>query len=578
MNETTGPAHPLENFEVNIRGIKCFDADGSGFFHFEPITFIIGKNNSGKSTILDVLQDCSKSNGIMFQGPIARGGTTPSIEIKAQAKASKLKSIMPSSASGGGIPGANYWEYATHHILPLKFIWSFDQSRNPSLKRDDPTVGGLVPNALNKLEQVFDFPFSNLWSTRIQAERDVQPEQRDTTRSLGATGSGLTNLVRAFINSEDLPRSLVEIDLLRDLNEIYSGDSHFSAILCQENEASGNWEIYLREDDKGDIRLSQSGSSLRTVFLVLAFLRLYPAVKKTGSAASLIFCLEEPENNLHPALLRRLMDFLARQRKERGFSLVVTTHSPICIDLATKRQDSTILHIRKEEGRTVCRNVLDYTGKSSILEDLDVRGSDILQANGILWVEGPSDRIYIKKWIDVFSEGHLREGVHYTFMFYGGKVLNHFDALPPKERPKKIAMLAVNRNIAVVMDSDRRPKTWRTSTGKPRRPQMRLNDTKRQIIEQVKGHGGYAWVTAGKEIENYIPNEIWEKVAGKPLRITDEYEDIPKIPELSRLATTKVDLAHKAEEFVDAGAITGHLDLDHCLTDLCEHIKRWNSL
>lgn len=388
----------------------------------------------------------------------------------------------------------------------------------------------------------------------------------------------MTNLVRAFINSEDLPRQLVEVDLLQDLNEIYLGDSEFSEIICQENEASGEWEIYLREDGKGDIRLSQSGSSLRTAFLVLAFLRLYPAVKETGSASKLVFCLEEPENNLHPALLRRLIDFLARQREERGFSLVITTHSPICIDLATKRDDAIILHVRREDGRTVCGNALDYAGQSSILEDLDVRGSDILQANGIIWVEGPSDRVYINKWIEVVSKGSLREGAHYTFMFYGGKVLNHFDALPPGELPKKVAMLAVNRNVAVVIDSDRRPKAWHTKTGKQRRPQMRLNATKKEIIRQVEEHGGYAWVTAGKEIENYIPNGVWDQVAGKSLAIEDEYQDIPAIPALSTLASTKVDLAHKAESLIDHGAITGHLDLESCLHNLCNHIRMWNGL
>mgnify|MGYP005993441923 CR=1 FL=1 len=578
MSEAKEPIHPLKGFALNIRGVKCFDEEGSGFFHFAPITFIIGKNNSGKSTVLDVLQECSKNAGRMFEGPLLRAGTAPCIEIERTPDAAKLERDFPKGTRGGSIPGTNHWEYAETQILPFNFVWLFDQQRNGKLKREGDIFAGLVPAATSKMDDSIDFPFSGLWNTRIRAERDVQPEQRNTDRLLKSSGSGLTNLVRAFINSEDLPRQLVEVDLLRDLNEIYLGDSEFSEIICQEHEASGAWEIYLREDGKGDIRLSQSGSSLKTVFLVLAFLRLYPEVNKTGSASKLVFCLEEPENNLHPALLRRLIDFLARQREDRGFSLVITTHSPICIDLATKRDDATILHVRRQNGRTVCGSVLDYAGQSSILDDLDVRGSDILQANGIIWVEGPSDRVYINKWIEIVSDGCLREGAHYTFMFYGGKVLNHFDALPPEELPKKIAMLAVNRNIAVVMDSDRRPKAWETKTGKPRRPQMRLNQTKREIIRQVEDSGGYAWVTAGKEIENYIPNDIWDQVAVESLAIKDEYEDIPVIPALKKIASTKVDLAHKVQSLIGPSAITGHLDLEACLNNLCSHIRSWNGL
>lgn len=578
MSETEEPIHPLGGFELNIRGVKCFDEDGSGSFRFAPITFIIGKNNSGKSTVLDVLQECGKTNGSMFEGPFSRAGTTPYIEIKKRPDEAKLKREFNPSIVGGNIPGKSHWHYAEQNILPFEFSWTFDQQRKANVAIADENSKKLVSDARVKMNNCVEFPFSDLWNIRIRAERDVQPEKRDTERELGSTGQGLTNLVRAFINSEDLPRHLVEVDLLRDLNEIYLGDSEFSEIICQEHEASGEWEIYLREDGKGDIRLSQSGSSLRTVFLVLAFLRLYPEVKKTGSTSKLVFCLEEPENNLHPALLRRLIDFLARQREDRGFSLVITTHSPICIDLATKRDDATILHVRSEDGRTVCGNVLGYAGHSSILEDLDVRGSDILQANGIIWVEGPSDRVYINKWIEVVSEGNLREGAHYTFMFYGGKVLNHFDALPPEELPKKIAMLAVNRNIAVVIDSDRRPKAWRTKTGKPRRPQQQLNETKREIIRQVEENGGYAWVTEGKEIENYVPSYIWEQLAGKRLAIKDEYQDVPAIAELSKLVSTKVDLAHKAEGLIDQIAIAGHLDLEARLDNLCSHIRSWNGL
>lgn len=570
--------HPLNGFSLNVRGVKCFDEDGSGFFSFAPITFIIGKNNSGKSTVLDVLEECSKNKERMFEGPLSRAGTSPSIEILKQPDEAKLKRYFSPNTSGGYIPGPNHWHYANNKILPFRFVWSFDKNRRVSVRPEDQNVESFHPKIVEQLLKCYDFPFSECWTTRISAERDVQPGTQKTDRHLDSTGGGLTNLVRAFINSEDLPRQLVEVDLLHDLNEIYLGDNEFSAITCQEHEASGNWEIYLREDGKGDIRLSQSGSSLRTVFLILAFLRLYPAVKKTSSASKLVFCLEEPENNLHPALLRRLIDYLAGQREEHGFSLVITTHSPICIDLATKRNDATILHVRREKGRTVCGNALDYAGHSNILEDLDVRGSDILQANGIIWVEGPSDRIYLKKWIEVVSKGSLREGAHYTFMFYGGKVLNHFDALPPEELPEKIAMLAVNRNIAVVIDSDRRPTARTTKTGRQQLPRMQLNNTKKAIIEQVKEHGGYAWVTAGKEVENYIPNGIWEKVAGKAITIKDEYADVPAVPALSKAASTKVDLAHRAESYIDTAAISGHLDLETCLDKLCSHIRRWNGL
>lgn len=43
----------------------------------------------------------------------------------------------------------------------------------------------------------------------------------------------------------------------------------------------------------------------------------------------------------------------------------------------------------------------NYFSKSELLNDLDIRASDLLQSNGIVWVEGPSDRVYVKRWIEL---------------------------------------------------------------------------------------------------------------------------------------------------------------------------------
>ena len=253
--------------------------------------------------------------------------------------------------------------------------------------------------------------------------------------------------------------------------------------------------------------------------------------------------------------MRRLLDFLAQQREEKGSSLVITTHSPICIDWAGKREDSTILHVRREEGRTICQNVEDYGGQASILDDLDVRGSDLLQANGVIWVEGPSDRIYIRKWIELVSEGELIEDDHYCFMYYGGNVLSHFDALHVDEMNDKIKMLLINRNVAVVIDSDHQPNPKPDKKGKARKPRLTLGTTKKRLIEEVNGLDGFSWVTEGKEVENYIPNNIWDAVAGIKVAIVDQYTVIPDLEPIAKIPGSKVELAHKVEPHIDDAAL-----------------------
>lgn len=53
------------------------------------------------------------------------------------------------------------------------------------------------------------------------------------------------------------------------------------------------------------------------------------------------------------------------------------------------------------------------------------KASDILQANRVIWVKGLSDRIYINKCINLWSNGTLKEGKDYQCVFYGGRSLSH---------------------------------------------------------------------------------------------------------------------------------------------------------
>lgn len=51
----------------------------------------------------------------------------------------------------------------------------------------------------------------------------------------------------------------------------------------------------------------------------------------------------------------------------------------------------------------------------TVCADLGYRPSDLLQANAIIWVEGPSDRIYINHWLDQQAPD-LVEGIDYSIM------------------------------------------------------------------------------------------------------------------------------------------------------------------
>jgi hypothetical protein len=396
----------------------------------------------------------------------------------------------------------------------------------------------------------------------ISAERDVVPESVENPKPVEPGGEGLTNLIRAFLYDSSLPMDEVEVGLLQDLNWVFEQDAEFERILCRQD-SNGLWEIFLVNRGGGAVRLSQSGSSLKSIFIMLAVLRLNPLIDSNKNVAGSIFFVEEPENNLHPALLRRLLDYLDNTARDRDFSLIVTTHSPPAIDWASRRTDTSLFHVIRGGDGAVVTAVKEYGATRRLLDDLDVRASEILQANGVIWVEGPTERIYLKKWIDLAADNALIEGQHYTIMFYGGRLLSHLSVAAPSEAGALIHLLRMNRNLALIMDSDRR----KLASGKFR---AHINETKRRILKEASTAGGLIWLTDGKEIENYLSPSVIKKVAPKR-RMPGKFDSVPDALRF----TDKIKLAELAAEQTEKGDLN-RLDLKPKLSSLCDEIRRWN--
>ena len=129
--------------------------------------------------------------------------------------------------------------------------------------------------------------------------------------SVDSNGNGITTIISNYLNKNEYEEDLVRHTLLDKLNEIMGDDANFTEIVTQQikyNEST-KWEIFLREEDKGRIALSESGSGLKTILMVLVYTILIPDVERK-KISDYIFMFEELENNLHPSLQRRLLKYI----------------------------------------------------------------------------------------------------------------------------------------------------------------------------------------------------------------------------------------------------------------------------
>jgi hypothetical protein len=202
-----------------------------------------------------------------------------------------------------------------------------------------------------------------------------------------------------------------------------------------------------------------------------------------------LVCIEEPEIHLHPLLQRKFLSFLAKNTSNQ---YLIATHSAHMLD----SEIGSIFHatMHDEEG-THIRLAARPADQAAISMDLGYRPSDLVQTNAIIWVEGPSDRIYLRHWISLVDSS-LKEGSHYSLMFYGGGLLNHLSGEDPDINDDYISLRRLNRHLAIVVDSDKT------------KASARLSNTKLRIKQRFNDGDGFAWISHGYTVENYVPADL----------------------------------------------------------------------
>ena len=546
---------------------KCFE-DLTKLEDLKQINIIIGKNNIGKSSLIDVVEyACGTYDSGLYKCDVYRSETINEDNVNKTFE--NDNSIIRSGSFYGkciDIAKKNInkkilakvkcrRENGTTHV-------DYSHTKDIQEFNDD-----LSSNAGQWKDKYIRYNFNKSFK-RIYAERDIGQEETKGDRKVSGKGEGVTNIINKFINDSNLEESVIENDLLSALNQIMKNDAVFERITVQ-READNKWEIFLKEKDKNRVALSESGSGLKTILMILVFTILIP--KSEGRELNnYVFAFEEIENNLHPSLLRRTLQYI-EEVANKGAQFFLTTHSNVMLDAFQNKDGVSAYNVIREGNKSIVKCINDVYGQKQCLDELGFKASDLLQSNGIIWVEGPSDRVYINKWIELWSDGKYREGMDYQCVFYGGRLLSHLSIDDTEKTDKFVNILNVNKNAVIVIDSDK--KSANSS----------INNTKKRIKEEC-GNSIEVWITKGREIENYVPKEIIDKCFDiNSIRQFEKYDDIKEYLSQSgqdnlgtKFERDKVGYAYRFIEKMTRENMIDSLDLNERMLSIISRIEEWN--
>ncbi|MBI9056811.1 MAG: ATP-binding protein [Labilibaculum sp.] len=267
------------------------------------------------------------------------------------------------------------------------------------------------------------------------------------------TGEDLFDKIKVLRNSKEEERQkLIDFECFLSKNFFNNQKVEINA-LTHNNED----EIYFKIGAEKEFPIFNLGDGIQSIIILT-----FPLFAQ-ADVENFIF-IEEPELFLHPGMQRIFIETLREFPNTQAF---ITTHSNHLLDLSIENsQNISVFSINKTNAdQNKSFEIRTITEPSfEVLDLLGVKNSSVFLTNCTIWIEGISERLYFRKFLEMYQNENpdnienfkrYKEDINYSFIEYSGANIAHWSFLENSdENFPNINYSSISNRIFLITDRD----------------------------------------------------------------------------------------------------------------------------
>lgn len=336
------------------------------------INVFIGKNNSGKSTLLHALD---------IVGLALKYSDFSRFQLKLE-----IADLFNEIGKFG-------IDFELDDGTKLKV--SSNENRHPKIEPE--------PTEAQKLATLLIWPDVNsLINNRMHRTPKWVVDQLEARNFQNVNGLQLLHAIRYYgaRNERGLTPNTYD-ELVADVQAFFPDISELVSTRTQDDVDTLYYQEYGKKLD-----IIYSGSGLRHFVDIIVKLKLSNAD---------ILLLDEPEMGLHPDMQRQFVTYLNRIAKEKGVQIFLSTHSPIFLNSLEPLNCYRVKNLKGKREVTHIPSDAFHT----VFSDLGLRPSDVFNQDVCVMVEGADDVIFFDHLFNTLYRAELAP-LSVAVLQYGG--------------------------------------------------------------------------------------------------------------------------------------------------------------